>query len=268
MPALPSTKILHPIRLALAGAAVSGATLGLGCLGVESAGAMSAPISITSTVNLRPGPNTSAAPIGSIPTGASPDFVCWTQGQNINGVDVWFNVNWAGRNGYYASYYDSSHYATDAQITSKYGIRNCSSTQPTPPPAGGSSAAANGAMSWARSKMGQNFDSGLCLSFVFSAYSAAGVNLRPWVNVPIGSNTYPVDIWGHFTHGTTGNGTPPAGSLVFWASKTGNRTLSHVTLSTGNGQMISTADSLGSNVHYETMAQRGYSIELGWWLPS
>ena len=57
---------------------------------------------------------------------------------------------------------------------------------------------------------------GLCLTFVFNAYSAAGIDLRNWVTVPIGANTYPADIWGHFSHGTTGGGTPPPGALVFW----------------------------------------------------
>lgn len=225
--------------------------------------AMSAPIQTTATVNIRPTPDTSQTPVGAIPAGVSPDFVCWTQGQNIGGVDVWFKINYGGHTGYYASYYDNSSYATDATITSKYGIPQCGAV--TPPPA--TPSARTQAVNWAASHVGQNYDSGLCLTFVFAAYSSAGVNLRSFVTVPIGSNTYPIDIWGHFNHGITGTGTPPYGALVFWASKTGNRTLSHVTMSLGNGQMVSTSDSLGSLVHYETVAQRSYSIELGWWLP-
>jgi len=55
---------------------------------------------------------------------------------------------------------------------------------------------------------------------------------------------------------------------VFWASKTGDRTLSRVTASLGGGIMVSTTDSLNKSVvHLETFAQRSYSIELGWWLP-
>jgi hypothetical protein len=243
-------------------AATSALALGAVGLGATRAGAMSAPIHVTATVNIRPGASTTSGnPLGTIPQGASPDFHCWTQGQNINGVDVWFNITWSGITGYYASYYDDSSYATDAQITTKYGIPQCGS-------GGGPNATETAAMNWAKSKVGDYFDSGLCLKFVFDAYGAAGVNLRPWVNVAIGSNTYPVDIWGHFTHGTTGGGTPPAGALVFFASRTGNRTLSHVTLSVGGGTMVSTTDAVNSSVvHYETLAQHSYAIELGWWLP-
>jgi hypothetical protein len=43
-----------------------------------------------------------------------------------------------------------------------------------------------------------------CLAFVVDAYQlGANLNLRPWVDVPIHSDTYPSDIWGHFTHDET-----------------------------------------------------------------
>jgi hypothetical protein len=117
-------------RLAVTGAIVIGA---LGFQG-SGAGAMSAPIHVTATVNIRPGATTASGnPLGTIPQGASPDFHCWAQGQNISGVDVWFNVTWSGITGYYASYYDDSSYATDAQITTKYGIPQCGSSTPAPP---------------------------------------------------------------------------------------------------------------------------------------
>ena len=126
------------------------------------------------------------------------------------------------------------------------------------------------AVAWASSFLGTAYDSGLCLTFVFAAWSAAGVNLRDWVNVPIGSNTYPVDIWGHFTHGTTGTGMdPPVGSLVFFASRSGDVSLSHVAISVGGGEMISTTDAINESVvHYETVAAHAaYANYLGWWLP-
>ncbi len=66
----------------------------------------SSPIHVTATVNIRPTPDTSQPPLGTIPQGASPDFHCFTYGQNINGVNVWFNISWAGHTGYYASYYE------------------------------------------------------------------------------------------------------------------------------------------------------------------
>jgi uncharacterized protein YraI len=270
-------------------------------LATGPAWAMSAPIQITSTVNLRPGPSTeSGSPIGAIPTGASPDYQCWVESQNIGGVDVWFRVDYAGITGYYASYWDNSSYTTDWQIVSKYGIPNCASIvttapvaePPTPTPAptsapnsvlepaptpeptqsptpSGPSAQEQAAINWARpfaAGHSHAYD-GLCLTFVFRAYGAAGLNLRSWVTVPIGSNTYPQDIWGHFSHGDTGGGTPPAGALVFFKSTTGDRTLSHVVLSTGAGNVISTSDRVADYIHSETMAQHRYAIYLGWWLP-
>lgn len=254
----------RPMALAAVGLAAASVFT---TLTAGAAEAVTAPIHITSTVNVRPGPSTASGnPIGSIPTNASPDYQCWTQGQNISGVDVWFRVNYAGVTGYYASYYDSSSYSSDGQITSKYGIPQCGAAAPAPAPA---SSAAQNAANWAAGHRGQNFDSGLCLTFVFQAWSAAGVNLRNYVTVPIGSNTYPVDIWGHFNHGTTGTGgNPPVGALVFYAAKNGDRTLSHITISTGGGNTVSTSDSLGSLVHNETVAQHSYATELGWWLPS
>jgi hypothetical protein len=131
-----------------------------------------------------------------------------------------------------------------------------------------SDATANAAAGWASNQVGKVMDSGLCLTFVFQAWSSAGVNLRPWVTVPINSGTYPVDIWGHFNHGTTGTGTPPIGALVFFASKSGEASLSHVVVSEGGSNLVSTTDSINETyVHRETMAQRSYSIYLGWWLP-
>ena len=98
------------------------------------AAAMSAPIKTTTSVNVRPGPSTgSGNPLTVMPPGTSPDFNCWTQGQNIGGVNVWFSVNYHGVTGYYASYYDNSSYSTDSQITSKYGIPHCGSARRTPP---------------------------------------------------------------------------------------------------------------------------------------
>jgi hypothetical protein len=129
-------------------------------------------------------------------------------------------------------------------------------------------AAINWARSFADSHSGRYHN--LCLSFVFDAYSAAGVNLRPWVTTSINSNTYPVDIWNHFSHGHTGTGTPPPGALVFYSSTHG-REYSHVTLSIGGGREVSTSDSVnGSTIHYETVSQHlvnTWSRYQGWWLP-
>jgi uncharacterized protein YraI len=98
----------------------------------SSAMAINAPIHVTDDVNLRAGTNTGTARVGGLYRGTSPSFNCWAQGQNISGVDVWFNVTYNGVTGFYASYYDDSHYATDADITSEYGIPQCGTQQPTP----------------------------------------------------------------------------------------------------------------------------------------
>jgi uncharacterized protein YraI len=288
----PAHLIIRPWRLAITAIATACAFAVL----VAPAGAMSAPIHITSTVNIRPGPSTeSGGPIGAIPTGASPDYQCWVQSQNISGVDVWFRIDYAGVTGYYASYWDDSSYSTDWQIVPKYGIPNCASVPspapapvrapepapgpapetgappaPAPPsPAPGPTRAEQAAVNWARPYAAGHSGAyrNLCLSFVFKAYAVAGVNLRSWVTVPIGYNTYPQDVWAHFNHGHTGGGTPPAGALVFFKATSGDRTMSHVVLSAGGGNLISTSDRVANYVHYETMAQHRYAIYLGWWLP-
>ncbi|HEX8752786.1 MAG TPA: hypothetical protein VF731_05145 [Solirubrobacterales bacterium] len=105
-----------------------------------SALAISAPIHIANTggegVFIRPEPNTSHPAVGWIPEGASPDYNCFVWGQNINGVPIWFNVNYNGKTGYYASYYDDSSYHSNEELTAKYGIPLCgSSPPPSPPPA-------------------------------------------------------------------------------------------------------------------------------------
>ncbi len=148
------------------------------------------------------------------------------------------------------------------------GIPPCTPT--APPPATNAQKAIN----WATGYVNRsNLDAGLCLTFDFAAWSAANVNLRNYVNVGIGSNTYPQNIWGHFTQGTTGTGTPPAGALVFFNAKPGRSIIySHVMLSVGGGNNISTADTFNEgSVHYETLAQHAasgsYNTYVGWWLP-
>lgn len=256
-----TASIAKRVRLrVLASAAVVAVTSGAAvAVTAGPAAAMSAPIRTTSFVNVRPGPSTgSGNPRTVLPPGTSPAFNCWIQGQNIGGVDVWFSVNYGGVTGYYASYYDNSSYSSDSQITSKYGIPHCGSPIST----------AQNAANWAAAHVGQNYESGLCLTFVFQAWSAAGGNLRNYVTVPINGNTYPVDIWNHFSTGTTGGGSqPPVGALVFYANRQGHRTLSHVTISVGGGRTVSTSDAVAPNVHYETIAQHRYANYLGWWLP-
>lgn len=247
------------VAVALVGALVGGIAV------ASPANAVAANIQTTDSVNVRPGSSVSSgSPLAVMPAGTSPSFNCWAQGQNINGVDVWFNVTYNGVSGFYSSYYDNSHYVHDSDITAKYGIPQCGSGPVI-------TAAQQSAVNWARSyaDAGSTAYSGLCLTFVFNAYSQAGVNLRSQVGVGIGSNTYPVDIWGHFIAGQTGTGTPPAGALVFYAARNGDRTLSHVTLSVGGGNTVSTSDVINeARIHYETISQHSYANYLGWWLPT
>lgn len=106
-------------------------------LGAGRAEAISAPIHIHGTggegVFIRPQPNTSQPAIGWMPEGASPDYNCFVWGQNINGVPIWFDVNYNGVTGYYASYYDDSSYRSNAELTAKYGVPLCGSAPPPAP---------------------------------------------------------------------------------------------------------------------------------------
>jgi hypothetical protein len=84
------------------------------------------PLHTTTAVNIRPGPSTgSGAPLATMPTSTSPTYHCWTQGQTVNGVDVWWNVTWGTVTGYYSGAYDNSKYASDSDITGKYGVPPC-----------------------------------------------------------------------------------------------------------------------------------------------
>lgn len=104
-----------------------------------SALAISAPIHIAGTggegVFIRPDPSTANPAVGWMPEGASPDYNCFAWGQNIGGVPIWFNVNYNGKTGYYASYYDDSSYHSNEELTAKYGVPLCGSGPPASSPA-------------------------------------------------------------------------------------------------------------------------------------
>jgi hypothetical protein len=69
-----------------------------------------------------------------MPEGASPDYNCFVWGQNINGVPIWFNVNYNGVTGYYASFYDDGSYQSNEELTAKYGVTLCGSQPPASSP--------------------------------------------------------------------------------------------------------------------------------------
>jgi len=89
------------------------------------------------------------------------------------------------------------------------------------------------AIAWAKNYLGTPTDPGLCLTFVYDAWRAAGVN--------IGSSDDPVTYWSNDPAGyqrhTDQN--PPAGALVFWGA-TQWTSEGHVALSLGGGKVIST----------------------------
>lgn len=99
---------------------------------------------------------------------------------------------------------------------------------------GGASVQAATAIKWAEGYLHQDYDVGLCLQFVASAWSQANVN--------IGSSDTAVGYWntnpkGYQKH-TDQN--PPAGALVFWGVTQWSSD-GHVAISLGNGQIISTS---------------------------
>jgi uncharacterized protein YraI len=126
------------LRSTLKRLAVLSALVMVGLLvSAASALAIPAPIHISGTggegVFIRSGPSTSYTRVGWMPEGASPDYNCFVWGQSIGGVPIWFNVNYNGVTGFYASYYDDSSYHSNEELTAKYGVPLCGS----PPPAAG-----------------------------------------------------------------------------------------------------------------------------------
>lgn len=132
-------------------------------------------------VNIRPAPNTSGTPTGRIPEGASPDFECFTYGESIGGVPVWFLVNY-GTRGYYASYYDDSSYRTEAELTGRYGIPKCGAA---PPPTPSPPTAPNGSIFYA----GDAVDTGDGYRYVRSA--SVKRYKREWYRSGCGANVTP-----------------------------------------------------------------------------
>jgi cell wall-associated NlpC family hydrolase len=138
------------------------------------------------------------------------------------------------------------------------------------------------AVQWARSMIGSaSGTSGGqywygCLAFAINAYAlGAGYPIRNDITVAVGTNTYPSQVWGNFRTGSTGHdNSPPPGALVFWDS-TGGTTDSHVAISVGGGEVVSTNVDQPSvpgydGIHLETMAQfssNSWNIYKGWWLP-
>ena len=134
---------------------------------------------------------------------------------------------------------------------------------------GGETAAEQEAVTWADAQVGLNEYGYACLAFVREAWLNGNVDLKSEVDVSWGANTYPDDIWGHFTSGTMGSGEPTTpGALVFYAAGPGGdggSEPSHVQIYVGNNTVVSSEDAFGSDVHTEPFGE--HQRELGWWLP-
>lgn len=159
--------------LSMAGVAAVLTSIGLAIVSLQPASA-NAGISTTANVNLRSGPGTSYEVLEVIPAGTSPSYLCFEQAQDVEGVDVWFRVEWNGTVGFISSYYDTSSYHSDNDIPAKYGIDHCSdaiATDGTADPFN-RDAAANWA--YAHATDPQDFAAG-CTWFVSKALWAAGI---------------------------------------------------------------------------------------------
>jgi hypothetical protein len=136
-------------------------------------------------------------------------------------------------------------------------------------PAAAASPAEQAAVTWANNQVGTNEYGYACLSFVRQAWAEGGVALKSEVSVSWGSNTYPDDLWGHFTAGTTGSGEPSTpGALIFYSAGSGGDAgsePSHVQIFVGNNTVVSSEDAFGTDVHTEPFGK--HPRELGWWLP-
>ena len=224
-----------------------------------------------SGLSLRTGPTTAASRITVMPDGATVSVNCWTLGPNVINDPVWLQVTYGSTNGWAADYYIDTHWRTTADLTAQ-GIPNCSSGgSPTPgsPPgtSAASSSASQGAVAWAESHLGQNYDVGLCLLFVYDAYLDGG-HLN--IGGPTGNNVTAVGWWNaHPSAQHAGDPNPPFGALVFWAGH-GSYPEGHVALSLGGGQVISTYERTTYSVHTYSIAARNASGApyLGWIMPA
>lgn len=83
----------------------------------------------------RPHPPDTALPeVGHIPDGASPQYHCFVIGQAVAGTAIWFSVTYDGTTGFYSSAFDDARFASESDITRKYGIPRCDPVPVNPPP--------------------------------------------------------------------------------------------------------------------------------------
>jgi hypothetical protein len=171
-----------------------------------------------------------------------------------SGVARW-NSKTAGNSGAWLSLQADSNLvvrsASGEALWARFGL----DPEPSLPPA------VQGAIDWAKARLGQAIYQGLCLQFVHDAYLYGG-------GKNIGGAPTAVDYWnasGATRHTDTN---PPAGALVFWGA-TVNNSAGHVGLSLGSGQVISSEERSYTSIHTFAISTRnaaGYPY-LGWLMP-
>jgi hypothetical protein len=118
---------------------------------------------------------------------------------------------------------------------------------------------ADAAISWARRKLNQNYDSGYCLRFVWEAYRAAGKD--------VGTSYSAVTYWNARPGMQHRDMNIPRGALVFWGPNPGNPD-GHVVLAEGGDLGISTAERQFTLVHEMSISDRNRTRPyLGWIMP-
>ena len=223
--------------------------------------AVKAPIHLIESVNLRSGPGPGFERVGGISRGTSPTFNCWVEGTRIGNNNVWFNVTvgYAGVTGYYSSYFDDSHYATNSQIRSKYRIPHCTGTSET-------IAGAKGAIAWMSARVGSRSLNGASFTAVYRAYLSAGVDITAGLPDQPANNS-PDSFWaaaGDRRHPK--DRSPPRGALLFFRSTASQP--GHVGIATDSTHMISTSDRPTAGIHVERTWTYHPGRYLGWANPS
>lgn len=118
MKRLPSRTMTGAMAIAVA------ASIGV-AVHAAPAEAINRPITITSDVNVRPSPNTTQEPLALMPAGSRPTYICYADGQNVQGTTKWFRIAWNGVTGYYSSVADDVPLSLQGNIEGNYGIPRC-----------------------------------------------------------------------------------------------------------------------------------------------
>jgi hypothetical protein len=248
-------KLAHPSKLRrgigatiIAGIALTAASVPVGLIGVQAAGAVTGYEVVASpSLNARSGPGTGYAIVGSLGYGTAIDISCQQQG----GTSVGGNATWDRlSNGWWISDYWTNTPSFNSYIP---GVPAC---QPAPTGVG------EYAARWATARIGQvytnenpnaSYWSGWCETFAWLAY---GRHFTGFYSAIANYNAWHI---AGYIHG----GVPPRGALVFYNVGI----YGHVAVAVGNGQVVST---IGYSYQRLPVAQHPYTYfpaYLGWAMP-